>query len=73
MTKERYQRLKDLADFLNDCCDELSFLASDEDLDGGELSDILDDLYSELDKVVSEIRQRLESFSKKFNIKEHEQ
>lgn len=60
MTKERYERVKDLVDFLDDCCDELSFLASDEDLDGGELSDVLDKMYTDLDLIVSELKQRLE-------------
>lgn len=60
MTKERYERLKDLANVLNDCCDQLSFLASDEDLDGGELSDVLDKMYTDLDLIVSELKQRLE-------------
>ena len=60
MTKERYERVKDLVGFLDDCCDELSFLASDEDLDGGELSDILDKMYTDLDLIVSELKQRLE-------------
>ena len=60
MTKERYERFWDLVTSLNVCCDELSLLASEEDNGDGELSDILDDLYSELDKIVSELRQRLE-------------
>lgn len=60
MTKERYEWLKDLADYLNDCCDELSILTILEDADHGELADIMDDLYSQLDDIVSELRQRLE-------------
>lgn len=60
MTKERYERVKDLVDSLDDCCDELSFLASEEDLGGGELSDVLDKMYTDLDLIVSELRQRLE-------------
>lgn len=60
MTKERYERLRELADSLDDCCVELSLLASYEDLDGGELSDVLDDFYNELDKIVSELKERLE-------------
>lgn len=60
MTKERYERLKDLAGVLNDCCDQLSFLASEEDIDGGELSDVLDKMYVDLDLIVSELRERLE-------------